>query len=336
MAIYLYYGKIGDGKTYHVLANEVVPAARKGRKIYTNLDGLSVRRLAQYVDREVDVVQWEKVEDIRAAFNLDQDDREGTSLKVERGALMIVDEAQMIFDSRQWKDTGPGVLRLCEYHRHFGLDIVFITQSPGRLDKSLCRLANESLHVKNLRFLGSLFGKRYVINVRQTPWDKETMATMTGHFKKEIFALYRSTVVNVRARVSKSAVKLTWILAPAGIAIALIFFTHNGGFGFTKVARMKPPVDAGEVVAGPLVAGVVPVVAPGPALVSGVPVAVSRVVDSSGGDLSEGEAVEKPQAQMVGEVEGGLSGHVYFLRVRGRVVKVTEDLLTDYDIDGAL
>lgn len=327
MAIYLYYGKIGDGKTYHVLQNEVVPAARKGRKIYTNLDGLNVRRLSQYVDREVDVVQWEKVEDIRAAFNLDQDDREGTSLKVDRGALMIVDEAQMIFDSRQWKDTGPGVLRLCEYHRHFGLDIVFITQSPGRLDKSLCRLANESLHVKNLRFLGSLFGKRYVINVRQTPWDKETMATMTGHFKKEIFSLYRSSVVNARARVSKSAAKLSWFVAPAGIALAILFFMRNGGFGFTKVVRMKQQESSpGAVVTGPAAPGLVASSSGILAVATGLPLAVVR------GDEEElEEEVAKPEARVLGRVDTDV-GVVYFLRVKDRTFRVLADRLTDYDI----
>jgi hypothetical protein len=334
MAIYLYYGKIGDGKTYHVLANEVVPAARKGRKIYTNLDGLNVRRLSQYVDREVDVIQWESVDQIRAAFNLAQDDKEGASLVVDRGALLIVDEAQMIFDSRQWKDTGPGVLRLCEYHRHFGLDIVFITQSPGRLDKSLCRLANESLHVKNLRFLGSMFGKRYVINVRQTPWDRETMATMTGSFKPEIFALYRSSVVNARARVSKSAVKITWLVAPAGIALALLFFTRNGGFGFTKVARMQP-------VSGSVVAASVPS-ADSPRLAASLVDSPSMRVHAGAVSMSENmdivEDVEerKPSASLIGRIEQDGVTTLYILRVGNRVVRVLAPALVDYDIDGAL
>lgn len=330
MAIYLYYGKIGDGKTYHVLANEVVPAARKGRKIYTNLDGLNVRRLSQYVDREVDVVQWESVDQIRAAFQLAQDDKEGKSLTVDRGSLLIVDEAQMIFDARQWKDTGPGTLRLCEYHRHFGLDIVFITQSPGRLDKSLCRLANESLHVKNLRFLGSMFGKRYVINIRQTPWDRETMATMTGAFKPEIFALYRSSVVNARARVSKSAVKMTWLVAPAGIAMALIFFTRNGGFGFTKVGRMNPALG--------------PVALSGP--VAGSPPGVSAsvvvpVLGASGAiasvDLAEEEEpVAAVGARMVGKMDVG-GKVVYYLQLensRKSIVQVSD--LAGYEVEGAL
>jgi len=331
MAIYLYYGKIGDGKTYHVLANEVVPAARKGRKIYTNLDGLNVRRLSQYVDREVDVVQWDKVEDIRAAFNLDQDDKEGSSLTVDRGALLIVDEAQMVFDSRQWRDTGPGVLRLCEYHRHFGLDIVFVTQSPGRLDKSLCRLANESLHVKNLRFLGSMFGKRYVINVRQTPWDRETMATMSGAFKQEIFALYRSSVVNARARVSKSAVKMTWLVAPAGIALALIFFARTGGFGFTKVARMSPVPDA--VVSGPVVAGGVISDSPGRGVPEGPSMADLGEAETQT-TVDDGDPV-RSVARLVGRVETD-GGVIYLLRVGSRMVRVAADDIGDYDVDGAL
>lgn len=333
MAIYLYYGKIGDGKTYHVLQNEVVPAARKGRKIYTNLDGLSVRRLTQYVGREVDVVQWESVEQIRAAFNLAQDDKEGSSLVVDRGSLLIVDEAQMVFDARQWKDTGPGTLRLCEYHRHFGLDIVFITQSPGRLDKSLCRLANESLHVKNLRFLGSMFGKRYVINVRQTPWDRETLATMTGSFKSEIFALYRSSVVNQRARVSKSAVKTTWLLAPAGVALAAVFFARNGGFGFTKVSRMNPPSTSVAAVPGSGPGSV-----PGSVVSAGsmVQPVVSGVVPPSSGSVSSSAIESRSEvARLVGRIERD-GQVVYLVRLGSRLLQVGAADLAEYDLDDTL
>lgn len=48
MAIYLYYGKVGDGKSYHVVATEILPAVRDGRKMYVYMDGLNPRSCLNY------------------------------------------------------------------------------------------------------------------------------------------------------------------------------------------------------------------------------------------------------------------------------------------------
>jgi hypothetical protein len=176
-----------------------------------------------------------------------------------------------------------------------------------------------------------MFGARYVINVRQTPWDRETMATMSGAFKQEIFALYRSSVVNARARVSKSAVKKIWLVAPAGIALAVIFFARTGGFGFTK-AKTFQPVSGGVVAEGPAVAGSV---SPGAAKAESAPVASLQVsdlqIENNAADLEP----EKPLAVIVGKVEIG-EDVVYLLKLKNRVVRVLAASLSDYELDGSL
>ncbi len=229
MALYLYYGKIGDGKSYQVVANEILPAVRDGRKIYCYLDGLNPRRLSQFSGRNANVVMWDKVEEVREACRLDVDDREGAGLKVDRGALIVVDEAQLVWDSREWAQTGKQALAFFEFHRHFGLDVVLITQAPGRLDKGLVRLANECLHVKNLRFLGPFLGGRYVVNVRQSPHDREPVATLRGKFEPNVFACYRSTNVRQGAKVHGRGIRGVMLWGPAAAAVALILYVWNGG-----------------------------------------------------------------------------------------------------------
>lgn len=229
MALYLYYGKVGDGKSYHVVATEILPAVRDGRKMYVYMDGLNPRRLSQFAGRNSNVVLWDNVEQVREACQLEVDDREGAGLKVDRGSLIVVDEAQLVWDAREWQRTGKQALAFFEYHRHFGLDLVLITQSPGRLDKGLVRLANECLHVKNLRFLSSALGRRYVVNVRQSPQDREPVATIRGRFEDNIFACYRSATQVRGPKVHGRGIRGAMLWGPAAAALALVLYMRSGG-----------------------------------------------------------------------------------------------------------
>lgn len=238
--IYLYYGKIGDGKTYHVVANEIIPALRAGRKVYTNIDGLSLKHLSMLTGRLPGELHIEILsnDNLKQLLNLERDDKEGHSLLVERGSLIVVDEAQMLWDAREFRDTSKSFLTFLEYHRHFGLDLVFITQNVKRLETSISRLANESYQVKNLRFLGRFLSSQYVVHIRQTPHDRERIATIRGTYRPEVFTAFRSYVARgiSHGRPSKTALKgfvfyTTGILLVLGIAM----FAIRGGFSFFEV-----------------------------------------------------------------------------------------------------
>lgn len=249
MAIYLYYGKIGDGKSHEVVASEILPAVRDGRKMYVYMDGLNPRRVSQFGGRNANIVLWDEADQARAACRLEVDDREGAGLTLDRGSLVVVDEAQMVWDSREWQKTGKESLAFFEYHRHFGLDVVLITQSPGRLDKGLVRLANECLHVKNMRFLSSLLGRRYVVNVRQSPQDREPLATMRRKFDSNVFACYRSATQVRGAKVHGRGVKGVMLWGPAFAAMALFLYVRSGGIALFqgRVGGVHPAINSGRV-----------------------------------------------------------------------------------------
>jgi len=247
MALYLYYGKIGDGKSHEVVRSEILPAVRDGRKIYVYMDGLNPRRCGQFAGRNANIVMWENVEQVRDAVQLEVDDREGVGLKIDRGSLIVVDEAQLVWDAREWQKTGKQSLAFVEYHRHFGLDVVLITQAPGRLDKGLVRLANECLHVKNLRFLSSALGGRYVVNVRQTPQDREPVATMRRKFDSNVFACYRSSTAVREAKVHGRGIKGAMLWGPAAAAVALILYVRSGGIATFDGRAGEVKLDTGSV-----------------------------------------------------------------------------------------
>lgn len=253
--IYLYYGKIGDGKTYHVVRNELLPAVAKGRKVYTNIDELNLVEIEKQTGKKPDIVHWSTVEDVAGAVQLKANDKEGHSLKVDRGALLIVDECQWVWDARAFGKMPKETLTLMEYHRHFGLDLVLISQSPGRIDRAVLRLLNESYQVKNLRILGGVFDSFYIINVRQSPGDREVVGTIRGRYVQSVFRCYRSALVGSKFKIKKTGLSRVGIIAgPAFAVISLVFYLRSGGLnvingrsGVKVGSADKPPavVDSG-------------------------------------------------------------------------------------------
>jgi len=193
----VYYGKVGGGKTHCVMFQEIIPALRAGRKVVTNIDGLNVRELRNYIGKDIDITVrgsiswWQKT----LTCEIIDDGHDGKAVlnpDMFPDALYVIDEAQFIWDARQFKDTKSGFLHLLEYNRHLGVDLVFITQNVKRCDVNISRLANDSYQIKNIGFLHSFAKNRYVVNRRQTPFDKDVIAQYSHKYNPAIFTLFQS------------------------------------------------------------------------------------------------------------------------------------------------
>lgn len=81
-------------------------------------------------------------------------------------ALIIIDEAQVVFDSEEFREFPKDIATFNQFHRHFGIsDIIYITQHPSRLMKKLRVLCSEFDKVKT--FILIPFIKLAIINVVQ-------------------------------------------------------------------------------------------------------------------------------------------------------------------------
>ena len=91
--------------------------------------------------------KWKKKDDIYSnrvtIFDLTPDNR------FKSNALIIIDEAQMFYDSEEYKIFPKEIATFNQAHRHFNIsDIIYITQHPSRLMKKLRVLCNEFDKVK--------------------------------------------------------------------------------------------------------------------------------------------------------------------------------------------
>lgn len=152
--IYLYSGTPGSGKSYHAVA---VIAHKLGRRdknrVIANfpLTGKKITSRFEYWDNSEICIS-----------RLMQYAREHHRLGVEGQTLVVIDEAQCIFNSRDW--NGKGVLhsalkrqpdsrmdwiKFFSQHRKFGYNVILIAQSDKMLDKQIRSLIEYDVkHIK--------------------------------------------------------------------------------------------------------------------------------------------------------------------------------------------
>lgn len=134
--ISLYSGTPGSGKSLHVardirdrlqirgcitignfFVNSECVKKRKGVYLYVPNDRLTPDRLILFSRR--------------LAKHL------GRRLK-EGELLVVIDEAQLLFNSREWQSMGRrGWLSFFTQHRHFGFDIILVAQFDRMLDRQI-------------------------------------------------------------------------------------------------------------------------------------------------------------------------------------------------------
>ena len=71
---------------------------------------------------------------------------------VEPGSAVIIDEAQTVFRSMQ--KVEPGLLRWLETHRHYGVDILLMSQDFRQMSQGVTRLIEATVKFRKLAFVG--------------------------------------------------------------------------------------------------------------------------------------------------------------------------------------
>ena len=162
MALLVYYGVPGSYKTTMAVYEWLIPAWKKGRKIYTNIRGMEEgeeRLKAIFPNTNASVVFLSE-EDFsykgRTFFHY-----------MERDSLLILDEAQLSFPSHfrakdfdqyiysgdeSWRPTG--VLEAFQKHRHFGWDIIFTVQSLKQISAQVGVIAEGCWKHRNQALIG--------------------------------------------------------------------------------------------------------------------------------------------------------------------------------------
>ena len=123
----------------------------------------------------------------------------GRRLK-EGEILLLIDEAQLLFNSREWQNISrQGWLSFFSQHRHYGYDVILVAQFDRMLDRQVrCLIEYEEVHRKVSRFgyigffVGLFTGDNLYVAVKRWYPIKERVEGNLFVGSKKLFAIYDS------------------------------------------------------------------------------------------------------------------------------------------------
>jgi zona occludens toxin (predicted ATPase) len=195
--IYAICGTPGSFKSCYAVENFVLPALRKGRKVFTNIEGLSVTHIATYYDLDPISVEENlnvlgRVYDNDGTYHEDRDKIRKFYDDLPINALVIIDEAQNYFSSRDFKEGfSADLIPWLTKHRHLGNDVVWITQNIESVDITFRRnthLTYALRRAENIGFKNAAFN--YIFD--RADLDRRHLARKIYRPDPTIFKLYSS------------------------------------------------------------------------------------------------------------------------------------------------
>lgn len=141
--IYLYSGTPGSGKSYHAAADIYYRLKRKGsrNRVIANFPVNTDNKRFRYVDNSELNVKY-----------LFSYARLHHSPGIEGQTLVVIDEAQIIFNSRSWQSDGSSRMEWIKFftqHRKLGFDFILIAQNDRMIDRQIrCLIEYEISHMK--------------------------------------------------------------------------------------------------------------------------------------------------------------------------------------------
>lgn len=261
MPINVYTGLMRSGKSYEVVSQVIVEAIAQGRRVVTNVDGISNDLVRAYV-AEKRKLEPEKLGTVVHVTNEDvfkpeflpfYDDHKAahTDTIVQPGDLVAIDEAWRFWgsDCKLHKNHKSFFLE----HGHFthpetgvACDLVLMIQDMGTLHRFVKNVVAFSFRTHKKVSLG--LGNTYSVSM----WEgyKMNKATLIGNwvrrYNKEVFPLYSSfkggaegKTVNVDKRQNVLANPRLWVVV--GLCVL------GGVWGFRNVWKFFHPEDPAKV-----------------------------------------------------------------------------------------
>lgn len=250
MALSIYVGPPGSGKTYTAVESIAVPAAKAGRLILTNIKGIVPDIWADRLGVDPDLIRVVDDEWFKTSAHYPKMG-ETISEGIPAGALVLIDEAYTVFPSG--KDVvSARQIEWVRTHRHFvdengiATDLVLISQDVMSLHPRVRSVVEYVSQVRNLRHIG--IGKRFRVDVYSS-WrmNKPSHIGQTFHrYDAKIFELYKSFEAEGAAKVvltdkKHRAFKLKHALFAAAIVGLL-------GYSVTRINSARKALSAKEVV----------------------------------------------------------------------------------------
>ena len=206
MPVYCLEGVGGSGKSLYLLANFIIPWLKEGKHVYHNIEGLKVPFVALRAGVSVGKAEslitriGEKFEEVDGEL-ISKDDadevrhfyRDAWGEIRPAGSLILIDEAQNYFNSRDFKnDYSRDLIDYLSRNRHYKHTVVWATQNVEGVDITFRRQTQYIYfleRVGNKPFSTCSIYEGWMKNDYTKPYDKVKFS-----FPTDLFGCYDSYV----------------------------------------------------------------------------------------------------------------------------------------------
>lgn len=249
MAISLYSGLPGSGKSYGVVANVILPAVNAKRIIWSNIP--VTMELQQLADEKGSVYELYETDDIK-------NDPE-FFIKLPPGCLFILDEAWELWPAGlNMKSIPQDQAVFLTKHRHYvgddgkSTEIVLVTQDGAQLSASVRQLIGITYRSTKLTAAG--MDNRYRVDICNgcvtgngvVPVSKR-LSHEFGTYDKEVYKYYNTSTVSEVAgddkRVDRRGNSLGKLFSVLGLLVVLLLGFLWGLYSFLNSWGGEAPKD---------------------------------------------------------------------------------------------
>jgi len=201
MAIKVYTGRMGSGKTYEVVTVVILGALRHGRRVVSNIAGLNFEEmrcvlLADGVDESAMGSIVQIGHEAVTAKGFWKTDGSQPSF-IEPGDLLVLDEVWRFYDG--FSQPPEPVLNFFRMHRHFvhaqtgqTCDVALITQDIADIGRKIRPVVEETYYMEKLTALGSARHYRVDIYSGAKKSRDHPVRSIQRTYNLAYFCLYQS------------------------------------------------------------------------------------------------------------------------------------------------
>lgn len=199
MALSLYTGIMGSGKSYELVSQVVVPALRDGRRVVSNIEGLNLQALSDYLDLDLTDKLVLVSDESPLAPDFWYHPLTNPKAVTQPGDVVVLDEAWRMFPSGSKLD--PAILEFFRKHRHYtasngvACDIALAFQLFSDIHRALRGVAATTIETRKMTMLGR--PKSYRVRIYEGARDplqrsNQPASLLIRKYDPKIFPLYKS------------------------------------------------------------------------------------------------------------------------------------------------
>lgn len=231
--ILCYEGTPGSGKSYDAV-KKIIDNLKLGRVVYTNIDGMGDADCREFIKVLTGLDDFDLANKL---FYYHPNDVHNVYPTIKHNAFLVIDEAHKWFNARNYQDPkNKAFADWCSTQRHFGYDVLLITQDIGKIDSQVRTNIEWTYRYKKINFFGKLISNSYTCNVFQEDASGKPLRNVKKSYDKNIFRCYRSYVTK---QIKEQGIQpnINILKHPIFYAIPLllvVFFYFFSKSGFAK------------------------------------------------------------------------------------------------------